>query len=530
MKCAAASSLLRAGFFALALSLGSCRCTGGASTRERGVPRPRAATASAAPVSVASPGPLEPRPLSPQPGSTVYTARVIFDWVGEGAHAELSRDRAFTAPRTLRATDRGNTAVQLEPGIWFWRVVGPTSETTSRVWPLRVVDQVAGPLRQGVLQGTDVNGDMLSDIFVEEGVVTGRTKLEPQLLALPPRILGAAPKLLRPAPSEPPLQWGTPVGIGDVNGDGRQDAVVQVARRSMEIDERVIVTMLLPGATLSDRWLATLVLPQKLQALGDVNGDGYADALACTPQTCEIYTGSIDGPSEHATLRLPSYERVLGAVLDRDRYSDVIGIRRNEVAFHPGSAEGPSHTPIRTTVLPVDASLNAYLAEATGDEFFDLLGLGTAGSDTKLWLLPGAAYTSKGDPARLFRWPKVGDDERSFDAVLQRGRQSSLLLLALKHNATGFDQLTFSMSSGVRPYAVEPPVVRLLDLSSADAKLVGDFNGDGFDDLLLESMMDIDGSLIYRIYLGSAQAFDANHAAAELISAKSGVANVVAIE
>jgi len=519
-----------AGFLTLALALGTCRCTGGASTRERGLAQPRAATTSAAQASVAATGALEPRPLSPQSGSTVYSTRVIFDWVGEGVHAELSRDRAFTTPRTLRVTDRGNTAVQLEPGIWFWRVVGPEGQRTERVWALRVVDQIARPLRQGVLQGADINGDMLADIFIEEGVVTGRTKLESRLPARPPRILGAVPKLLRPAPSEPPMQWGTPAGIGDVNGDGRQDAVVQVARRAMEPDERVIVTMLLPGATLSDHWLATRVLPHKLQPLGDVNGDGFADAVTCTLEACEIYTGSSDGPSDRAPLRLPPYERVLGTVLDPDRYSDVIGFRRNEVAFHSGSAEGPRQTPTRTTVLPLDASLNAYLAEATGDEFFDLLGLGTTGPDTKLWLLPGVDGMSKDEPARLFRWPKVGDDERSLRAVLQRGKQRPPLLLALKRNATGFDQLSFSTSSGVQPHAVEPPVIRYLDLSSFKAKLVGDFNGDGFDDLLLESMMDIDGSLIYRVYLGSAQAFDANHAAAELISATSGVASVVSIE
>ena len=144
--------------------------------------------------------------------------------------------------------------------------------------------------------------------------------------------------------------------------------------------------------------------------------------------------------------------------------------------------------------------------------------------------MPGAGDTSKGEPARLFQWPKVGDDERSLRAVLQRGKQRPPLLLALKRNARGFDQLSFSTASAVQPHALEPPVISHLDLSSFAATLVGDFNGDGLDDLLLESMLDLDGSRIYRIHLGSAQVFDASHAAAELVSAKGSFADVAPID
>lgn len=162
-----------------------------------------------------------------------------------------------------------------------------------------------GKVKNGLLHDTDYNCDGRADISLPGTIVFGGSAPE---TALSIARVGTGdvghPALVREA-DEMSLQWGTPVGIGDVNGDGCGDAEVYVARGAVQPDDRIRVRLLVAGySDAAIELRAQGVLLRDVIGVGDVDGDGYADvAEQVESKSCVIYAGGPGGVTDRVLGR-----------------------------------------------------------------------------------------------------------------------------------------------------------------------------------------------------------------------------------
>ena len=132
---------------------------------------------------------------------------------------------------------------------------------------------------------------------------------------------------------EPQLNFdlrGTPRRAGDVNGDGIDDYVYAATPRDertpSNLEDRTGKTALYFGGGTPEN--PDQLLYDELPPVGDLNGDGFADALKIDGSTARIFTGSSSGytdSGETVSLSSDAYGSVVGFTdVDADGVTDAL--------------------------------------------------------------------------------------------------------------------------------------------------------------------------------------------------------------
>ena len=458
-------------------------------------------------------GPLveEPfRPIAPQSGAYVRSLRPTFRWSElRGAtsyRVEFSATRAFAAVESS-ATSASTTltpAADLPRGLRWWRVVGLDGATALRT-------TVAWPVTAGRAKH-DLNGDGRADVVIgapgrDTGVGTPTGEVYVHFGSAMP---AASPDLTLTASAQGE-RFGTTISTsGDVNGDGYADLLVGAGYlrtgAAGETTETGRAAIYLGGATVSMSPSVRLSAPvvgggfgQSLSIVGDVNGDGFADWVIGAPAydrltgRAWLYLGGAtpDGtPDLELTFAMPADGfggSIAGAGdLNGDGFADI--------------AVGAPQTVGATT-----GEVRVFYGGATPDAVVDVNLVGGATNDIFGTTVAGA-----------------GDFNRDGYADLAVGAPS----------ISGRGQVVvFAGASGALNQ-------RLLDVRGAMVGTVGeklgssldgagDFNGDGFDDVVVGATSNAaNGADTGRAYVFAGGASPATTAAVTFSSSDTSGGNV----
>jgi hypothetical protein len=468
----------------------------------------------------------ELRQIWPQSGGVVLSARVEFRWWGGASHVELSRTRGFekeveqlaglasaSDPQRLDAT-----SAELLDGLWFWRV-SDAAGASRAVWSFRV-RHVRGVENAGsTLDGTDLNCDGRPDILMNGGVWLGGDSKPMYSFALGP----LAVKELLPEPGLPNPTWGQFVGIGDVDGDGCADVVTTATRQThdMTVNIPVPVPILFRGRPeLPTPWQAASRLAHELTPLGDLDADGYADTAACNDQDCTIFRGGPTGVVEAPFLTLKGYQTLLGGDFDADGIADLWAGGRtaaghSRLSFFTGKSSFSS-APSSSFAIPLD--LNGPPAGGlTINGKASILGFAGDGRSSSFWRV-----TDSSEAATVQRWPEAAHaastwprlntaSDWAFVPVTGPGARGVLLVIPMEVPAQWAPKqwfLQYGFSPTGTPFFLARSTISGLEQTEGVVGFsrIGDMNGDGYDDLLVQAH-DSMGELLWYQYMGSATGF-----------------------
>ncbi|MBO6934973.1 MAG: VCBS repeat-containing protein [Deltaproteobacteria bacterium] len=297
-----------------------------------------------------------PRPLGPASSAFVTSPNVEIRWAltapATGARVEICRDRGCTdVLETLDVEGESvTTLVPPDPGltsrVFHFRLTGladgvPGSER-SPVWAFAVRGAVSVGTTASWGSLPNPNGDRFADVFA----------------AAPTSSAGRGYHGRRPAGASPPpdvrLSGGSGLGrsvhaIGDVNGDGYADLGFGTDGELLVFHGRMGG---LPGTLLATTADARLSVGANaaIDGAGDVDGDGYADVIVgdADGESASIHYGSATGLGTTGTPIPGSHpagfgRSVAGACdVDADGYADVIVGADGAARVFYGSESGPS--------------------------------------------------------------------------------------------------------------------------------------------------------------------------------------------
>jgi hypothetical protein len=221
--------------------------------------------------------------------------------------------------------------------------------------------------------------------IIETVAANGATRAQPTR-ALPPGVVFWRLRVTRPHwqhPSTPVWSMEVPAGdvdrdtawpgASDFNGDGLADTLVQSVAVGVTSPRPVVYH----GRAQPSPWAVSWRLDPSLdflqggvfEAVGDMNGDGYGDAMMSGRQVALwFFPGSAEGLARTPTVAVPLEGAIEWAVpglaqsftpagdSDRDGYGDTLAITRTtsgtaEVWLVRGGPRGPQSPAVRVTTL-----------------------------------------------------------------------------------------------------------------------------------------------------------------------------------
>lgn len=422
-----------------------------------------------------------PRLLLPASLGRVTSQRPTFRWLppmdAEGSRLQVCVDRACLRTVALVETDRPEAQLPdaLPAGVYFWRVFprvnGQYSGKASHTWSFSV-RAVSAPVDTSFGRMNDLNGDGFSDVLLNLG------------------------------PSRP-----APVYFGGVDGPSLRPDVVLPA--------------MVDGLT------------ARYGAGGDLNGDGFADLLLTTPGIAGIgalvlLPGGTRLTQERAVV-LRSTERWPRSLhsagdLDQDGYGDLVGVdperegapTRYRVWF--GTAQGVNPTPKLLLTAAPGSGLGHAIAttgDLNGDSLPDLLlGAPTHGDGqgrAAVW------FNGRCEPGTLLELGAMRDlGGRMGDAVGVAadadGDGFVEALVAAPFTASDFNRSRVHVFPGSADRMADAATTSLAlrGAQTEGVRLIpgGDFNGDGYSDLVVWTRAEMRGPSI-AIYAGSPAGLEA---------------------
>jgi hypothetical protein len=477
-----------------------------------------------------------PRPIGPISVSFANTRRPTFRWKlaegSDGARVEVCRDRACMAIVAAFAAsgEQGAPPSDLPFGAVFWRLHGmaggAVGATSSATWEL-VVPRVSVAAREEIWGAMlDANGDGYADVvagdsdafnptqhvYVHHGGAGGPS-------AVPSSVLSATAPVVAYAASI--------ASAGDLDGDGFGDLLVGSPKENLVYVYRggpsgfASPPALLRGPMASDFGGA-------VAAAGDVDGDGYGDAIVGMPilapeagvspsGAAVVVYGSASGLSlarsarlaQHAGSSASSFGQYVSSAGDADGdgrpdvavWGGIESTDPQEVELYlvrdPHFGAAPSAR-LKFDGSPVswlgDANLLAWAGDVNGDGFSDLVMSSTSppnlGADQDhLSLFFGSPPGPAADPSQRVDNP--------FGTTANFG----LSVAALDVDGDGFEDVAAAaawIGAPPGPSAVVyrggpsglggPTVIQSADLSGIferEVASVGDIDGDGYADLLV---------------------------------------------
>lgn len=226
-----------------------------------------------------------PRLLLPASLGRVTSQRPTLRWRlpagADGARVEVCLDRGCERVVARMAVDGAAARPDeaLARGVYFWRVFprinGQYAGKASHTWSF-VVRAADAAVDTSFGRLTDVNGDGFADVLLRDvesrptgiylGGLDGVSRRAD--VRIPPTLDGLVARV---------------ASVGDVNGDGFADLLVTAS-----VDGRVAHAVLLPGAARPDparavRLTSAAPWPRSLTGAGDLDGDGFGDLLGLDP-------------------------------------------------------------------------------------------------------------------------------------------------------------------------------------------------------------------------------------------------------
>jgi hypothetical protein len=343
-----------------------------------------------------------------------------------------------------------------------------------------------GEFGKAVAWAGDVNGDGLADVIVGAPLTTDTQTGEGAAYVY----LGA-PGGLQPTPvwSVPggllgaKLGWSV-AGVGDVNRDGYSDVIVGAPGYSISGGQGAAFVYFGDASGISSAmppWIASDNLPASdfgwAVAGGDVDGDGYSDAIVGAPQWSEalfkqgrvaVYTragGSFDAVADHEYFGGQAVAlfgtSVAAADLDQDGMDEILGGQPYADNGQTNEGQVLCYKAGSTALYwGVDGNFDSGLhgsaiatrGDVNGDGFPDVLtglpGLDVAGltdiGNAILWYGNGGVSHLLGEGRDRRMQARWADDSQAI-GLLGEADQASMAVKALGRSAMGRDEVALEV-------------------------------------------------------------------------------------
>lgn len=436
--------------------------------------------------------PIDPtaaRLISPLSNAVVTSHRPRLRWRlarGDGAHVQLCRDPACAdVVSAFDATGSdAQPATALSPGVYFWRIYERTgaarATTPSTAWHFRV-DARDTAVDSASRWASDYNNDGYQDITLNLGTFSAQ-----RALVFLGRAGGPAA-----APDQRLAVWLYP--LGDHNGDGFDEALADGAVRlgsATGVSPSVLGTPPAMGPTTA------------YVALDDVNRDGYTDLLvsgggfARERASFEVYAG---GASSIASTPLVSVSEDFFAFSSStfEAYlGDVNGDGTGDVGVSVSAIGGVSFSTGFLSLTPTwrqfgrgqcntERGSTTYGAgDVNGDGYADLVA-SCGGAHDDLYpprhsVVPGGMTDA---PATGASYGAAGLTR--LGDVNGDGCADLLVQEAMIVGGASTTLPRGTIQHGVCGATIATTVQRTVDLTNVEYRAVGDVNRDGYDDVLI---------------------------------------------